>query len=57
MVDSANVLLQKGFNELQAAAVKNALDQNRAENDGAFVDSHFEKGRQFLNQIYFLSLL
>ncbi len=53
MVDSANVLLQKGFSELQAAAVKDALDQNRAESDGTFVDSHFEKGRQFLNRNQF----
>ena len=53
MVDTANVLLQKGFSELQAAAVKDALDQSRAENNGAFIDLHFEKGRQFLDKNQF----
>jgi len=53
MVDSANVLLQKDFNQIQAVAVKDALDRSRAESDSAFVDLHFEKGRRLLDQNQF----
>jgi len=42
MIDSANALLEKGFNEAQALAVQDALDKNRAALDRQFVDSHFE---------------
>ena len=50
MIDSANALLEKGFNEAQALAVKDALDKNRAAQDRQFVDSHFEKGRSLLDE-------
>ena len=51
--DSANVLLQNNFSQIQAAAVKDALNRGRAESDSAFVDLHFEQGRQLLNQNQF----
>jgi len=50
MIDSANTLLEKGFSEAQALAVKDALDKNRAAWDRQFIDSHFEKGRTLLDQ-------
>ena len=57
MVDSANVLLQKGFEEAQAQALKEALDKNRAEDDRAFINLHFEKGRDLLDQNQFAEAL
>jgi tetratricopeptide (TPR) repeat protein len=53
MADSANVLLEERFNQIQAAAVKDALDRSRAESDSAFVALHYEKGRQLLAQNQF----
>jgi tetratricopeptide (TPR) repeat protein len=57
MVDSANVLLQKGFEEAQAQALKEALDKNRAEENSAFINLHFEKGRNLLDQNQFAEAL
>jgi tetratricopeptide (TPR) repeat protein len=50
MIDSSNALLQKRFKEDQALAVQNALDKDRAENDLAFINLHFNKARTLLDQ-------
>jgi tetratricopeptide (TPR) repeat protein len=53
MADSANAILQRGFDEAQALALQDALDKRRAENDKIFVEQHFGKGMTFLDQNQF----
>jgi len=53
MIDSANVLLRKGFEDAQAAALQDALDKSKAELTRQFVNERFEKGRVLLDQNQF----
>ncbi len=57
MLDSANGLLQKGFEDEQALAVQDALDKERAENDRAFIEEHYERGRTYLDKKQFTEAL
>lgn len=54
MHDSSNVLLQQEFDAKQSIAVNSAIDKERAASDSIFVQTHFEKGRAFLEQNRFL---
>jgi tetratricopeptide (TPR) repeat protein len=57
MLDSANVMLQKEFEEQQAIAIKNAIDAERAESNKKFVKEHYDKGRLFLKNKQFTEAL
>ena len=53
MIDSANALYQKGFEQAQAAALKDALDKSKAELTRQFVNERFDKGRALLDRNQF----
>lgn len=57
MLDSSNTLLQKGFQNQQALAVQDALDQERAESDLQFIEEHYERGRAYLDKKQFTEAL
>ena len=57
MLDSSNNMLQNIFRIRQAQAIQAALDKNRAERDKKFINSHFEKGRDYIEQNKFLDAL
>lgn len=57
MLDSANTMLQKQFDQRQSTAVQDALDKERAENDSMFVQEHFEKGRAYLDKKQFVEAM
>jgi len=56
-LDSTNILLQESFKAMQARAVREALDKNRAESDRNFINEHYEKGHKYLNQNKFQEAL
>jgi len=57
MLDSSNALLQNEFNERQSLAVKDALDKNAATADSMFIQEHFRKGRNLLDQKQFVEAM
>ncbi len=57
MLDSANSMVQKQFNQRQSLAVKTALDKDRAANDSLFVQNHFSKGRLLLDKKQYIDAL
>ena len=57
MLDSSNVLLQAEFDERQSLAVKDALDKNKATTDSMFIQEHFRKGRNLLDQKQFVEAM
>ena len=50
MLDSSNNMLQNIFEIRQADAIQAALDKNRAERDKKFINIHFNKGREYIEQ-------
>jgi tetratricopeptide (TPR) repeat protein len=50
MLDSTSSLLQARMDKTQAEAVQAALDKERIQNDLTYIDQHFNRGRQYLNQ-------
>jgi tetratricopeptide (TPR) repeat protein len=57
MLDSSNNMLQNIFEIRQADAIQAALDKNRAERDKRFINSHFDKGREYIEQNKFKEAL
>ncbi|WP_456408453.1 PorV/PorQ family protein [Caldithrix abyssi] len=57
MLDSADALLQKRFEEEREKTIKLALDKERAELDRQFIQKHFERGKTYLNNNQFTQAL
>jgi hypothetical protein len=57
MLDSANNRLQYAFEIRQAQAIQVALNKSQAERDRKFINSHFEKGRKYIEQNKFKEAL
>jgi tetratricopeptide (TPR) repeat protein len=50
MLDSTSAVLQRGIEAEQVQLVQEALDKERIENDLAFIDQHYTRGRRYLNE-------
>ncbi len=50
MLDSSNNMLQNIFEIKQAQAIQAALNKSQAERDRKFINFHFEKGREYIEQ-------
>jgi len=57
MLDSSNALLQEEFDQRQSLAVKDALDKNKATTDSMFIQEHFRRGRNLLDQKQFVEAM
>ena len=57
MLDSANTLLRQQTLQMQSVAIQKALDQERVKTDTDFIDRHFNKGRELLDQNQFTQAL
>jgi len=57
LLDSANILLQQHFDQLQSLAINHALGQERINTDRQFIEQHFEKGRFLIDQNQFTNAL
>jgi tetratricopeptide (TPR) repeat protein len=57
MLDSANGLLQNQFDQRQSLAVQDALDKNKATTDSMFIQEHFQRGRNLLDQKQFVEAM
>lgn len=57
MLDSSDVMLNREMEQERSLAVKNAIDKERAENTRKFVQTHFEKGRLYLDKNQFTEAL
>ena len=53
LLDSANTLLEAYTLQMQSVAIRNALDQE----DNLFIEQHFNKGRELLDQNQFTAAL